>query len=144
AIVKTRNFNWELGFNHTYNKSEVLALDGTQENINGFNINRIGERLNSIYLVRYAGVDPATGDALYLKADGKTTTNVYDPNDKVIVGTFDPPHFGAFNTLVNYKGIELSAQFTYMWGHKIYNNDRQNVENPAYVISNVSADLLHE
>src|SRR5690606_26364026 len=22
AIVKTRNFNWELGFNHTYNKSE--------------------------------------------------------------------------------------------------------------------------
>lgn len=144
VVVKTKQFNWEVGFNHTYNKSEVLELDGSQENINGFNINRIGERLNSIYLVRYAGVDPATGEALYLKADGKTTTNVYDPNDKVIVGTFDPPHFGAFNTLVNYKGIELSAQFTYMWGHKIYNNDRMNVENPAYVISNVSAEMLQE
>jgi TonB-dependent starch-binding outer membrane protein SusC len=143
-IIKKKDFNWQVGFNHTYNKSEILALDGTNENITGFNINRVGEKLNSIYLVRYAGVDPANGDALYYKADGKTTTNVYDPNDKVIVGTFDPPQFGAFSTLVNYKGIELSAQFTYMWGHKIYNNDRQNVENPAYVISNVSADLLHE
>ncbi len=89
-------------------------------------------------------MDPANGDALYYKADGKTTTNQYDPNDKVIVGTFEPPQFGAFNTLVNYRGIELSAQFTYMYGHKIYNNDRQNVENPAYVVSNISADLLHE
>jgi TonB-dependent starch-binding outer membrane protein SusC len=42
------------------------------------------------------------------------------------------------------KGFELSAQFTYMFGHHIYNNDRQNVENPAYVISNVSAALLNE
>lgn len=143
-IIKTKNFNWQLGFNHSFNRSEILALDGTNENINGFNINRVGEKLNSIYLVRYAGVDPANGDALYYKADGKTTTNVYDPNDKAIVGSFDPPHFGAFNTLINFKGIELSAQFTYMFGHKIYNNDRQNVENPAYVISNVSAELLQE
>ncbi|MBC7873373.1 MAG: SusC/RagA family TonB-linked outer membrane protein [Ferruginibacter sp.] len=143
-IIKTTHFNWQLGFNHTINQSEVIALDGTDENIIGFNINRLGERLNSIYLVRYAGVDPANGDALYYKADGKTTTNVYDPNDKAIVGTFDPPHFGAFNTLVNYRGIEFSAQFTYMFGHKIFNNDRQNVENPAYVISNISADLLQE
>lgn len=143
-VIKTRNFNWSVGFNHTFNQSKILALDGTNENVNGLTINRVGEKLNSIYVVRYAGVDPNTGDALYLKADGKTTTNVYDPNDKVIVGSFDPPHFGAFNTTISYKGIELDAQFTYMFGHKIYNNDRMNVENPAYVISNVSADLLHE
>ncbi len=143
-VVKTKNFTWAVGFNHTYNKSEVVELDGTNENINGFVINRLGERLNSIFLVRYAGVDAATGDALYFKADGKTTTNVYDPNDKVIVGTFDPPNFGAFNTSVSFKGLELAVQFTYMFGHKIYNNDRMNVENPAYVISNVNRDLLTE
>jgi TonB-dependent starch-binding outer membrane protein SusC len=132
------------GFNHTFNSSEVLALDGSNENIAGLSINRVGEKLNSVYVVRYAGVDPDNGDALYYKLDGKTKTNVYDPNDKVIVGSYDPPHFGAFSTLANYKGIELSAQFVYMFGHKIYNNDRQNVENPAYVISNVSAELLTE
>jgi len=141
-LVKTRDLTIEVGLNHTYNQSEVMELDGTNENITGFNISRIGERLNSIFLVRYAGVDPDNGEALYLKADGKTTTSVYDPNDKVIEGTFDPPHFGGFHTALNYKGLELAARFTYMFGHKIYNNDRMNVENPAYVISNVNAELL--
>ena len=143
-IIKTKDFNWSINFNHTYNRSKVLALDGTDQNINGIAINKIGEKLNSIYLVRYAGVDPANGDALYYKADGKTTTNVYDPNDKVIVGTFDPPHFGGLTNTLNYRGIELSALITYIYGNKIYNNDRQNVENPAYVISNVNRELLKE
>jgi TonB-linked SusC/RagA family outer membrane protein len=143
-IIRKKDFTWTLGFNHTYNVSKVMELDGTNENVSGLSINRVGERLNSVYVVRYAGVDPANGDALYYKPDGKTMTNVYDPNDKVIVGTYDPSNFGGINTIFRYKGIELSAQFIYMFGHKIYNNDRQNVENPAYVISNVNRDLLHE
>ncbi|HEX5652516.1 MAG TPA: SusC/RagA family TonB-linked outer membrane protein, partial [Chitinophagaceae bacterium] len=143
-IIKSKNFNWNLGFNHTYNKAKVLELDGTEENVAGTAINRVGERPNSIYLVRYAGVDPSDGEALYYMKDGKTTTKVYDPNDRVIVGTYDPPHFGALNSTLNYKGIELGFQFNYMMGHHIYNNDRANVENPAYVISNVNRDLLRE
>ncbi len=143
-VIRTKDFTWSVGWNHTYNKSKVLALDGTNENISGLAINRVGERLNSVFLVRYAGVDPASGEALYYKADGKTTTNVYDPNDKVITGTFDPPNFGGFSTTLNFKGVEFSAQFTYMYGHEIFNTDRVNVENPAYKISNISADLLLE
>lgn len=144
-ILRTKNFTWNLGANYTYNRSKVLALDGDlNENIQGLGINRVGERLNSIYIVRYAGVDPANGDALYYKTDGKTTTNVYDPNDKVIAGVFDPPHFGAINTSFSYKGFELTAQFNWMAGHYIFNNDRGNVENPVYVISNISRDLLRQ
>ena len=143
-IVRSRNINWSLSFNHTFNKSEVLELDGTDQNVQGLAINKVGERLNSIYVVRYAGVDSANGDALYYRADGKTTTNVYDPNDKVIVGSFDPSHFGGLTSSISVKGLELSAQFVYMFGHKIFNNDRMNVENPAYVISNVSRELLTE
>lgn len=143
-IIKTTDLTWSIGFNHTYNKAKVIELDGTEENVSGTAINRVGERPNSIYLVRYAGVDPDNGDALYYKADGKTTTNEYNPNDRVIVGTYDPPHFGAFHTNVSFKGIELGVQFNYMKGHHIYNNDRANVENPAYVISNVNRDLLTE
>lgn len=143
-VIKTKDLTWNVSVNHTYNKAKVMALDGTNENISGTAINRVGERPNSIYLVRYAGVDPANGDALYYKADGKTTTNVYDPNDRVIVGTYDPPQFGAFNSSLSYKGIELGVQFNYIMGNHIFNNDRGNVENPAYVISNVSRELLTE
>lgn len=142
AIIKGKHFNWDISLNHTINRSKVLELDGTEQNITGTVISKVGERLNSIFLVRYAGVDPANGDALYYKADGKTTTNVFDPNDKVITGTYDPPHFGGFTNTISYRGIELAVQFNYMFGHMIYNNDRANVENPVYVVSSVNRDLL--
>lgn len=144
-IIRGKDFTWTLSGNYTYNRSKVVALEsGATENINGLSINRVGERLNSIFIVRYAGVNPANGEALYYRPDGKTTVNAYDPNDKVIAGTFDPPHFGAINTAFAYKGFELTAQFNFMAGHYIFNNDRANVENPVYVVSNISRDLLRQ
>jgi len=141
--VQAKNFTWSVGGNFTYNRNKILQLDGTNENVNGLSINRVGESANSVYVVRYAGVDPATGDALYYTKDGKTT-NQYDPNDKVIVGKYDPPYFGGFNTSFNLKGLEASFLFTYSFGNKIFNNDRVNVENPTYYVSNISRDLLNE
>jgi TonB-linked SusC/RagA family outer membrane protein len=143
-VIRTSSLTWNISFNHTYNKAKVIELDGTDQNVSGTAINKVGERPNSIYLVRYAGVDPDDGEALYYKKDGKTTTKIYDPNDRVIVGTYDPPQFGALNSTLDYKGFQLGFQFNYMMGHHIYNNDRANVENPAYVISNVSRELLTE
>jgi TonB-dependent starch-binding outer membrane protein SusC len=143
-LVKSKNLNVSVNMNWTANASKVLALDGNNEIINGISINRIGERANSIYIVRYAGVDPANGDALYYKADGKTTTNIYDPADAAIVGSFDPKGFGGFGATINYKGIELSALFNYQYGNKIYNNARADVENPQYWFSNLSRDVLRE
>lgn len=143
TVLQTKNLTWDIGGNFTYNRNRILQLDGTNENVNGLSINRVGESANSVYVVRYAGVDPATGEALYYTKDGKTTTQ-YDPNDKVIVGKYDPPYFGGFNTSVNLKGIEASFLFTYSFGNKIYNGDRVNVENPVYYVSNLSKDLLTE
>ena len=142
-IVRSRNFTWSVNANYTYNKNKIIDQAGQDENVNGLFINKVGERANSLYLVRYAGVDPDNGDALYLKKDG-TTTNIYDPTDAVIVGTVDPPQFGGFGTDLNWKGIELSALFTYTKGAVVYNNDRFNVEFPGYWFSRVSTSLLRE
>jgi TonB-linked SusC/RagA family outer membrane protein len=144
AVVQTKDFSWNIGGNFTYNQNKILQLDGTNENVNGNSINRVGSAANSVYLVKYAGVDPATGDALYYGLDGKTTTNQYDPNDKVISGKFDPPYFGGATTSVKYKGIEASVLFTYSFGNKVYNGDRVNVENPGYWYSGISSALLRE
>ena len=51
-------------------KIRLLDQAGQDENVNGLFINKVGERANSLYVVRYAGVDPANGDALYLKKMG--------------------------------------------------------------------------
>jgi hypothetical protein len=42
------------------------------------------------------------------------------------------------------KGFFINTQFTYMGGLSIYNNERNNVENPDYYYDNVNADLLNE
>ena len=142
-IIRGKDFNWSVNANYTYNKNKILDQAGQDENVNGLFINKVGEKANSLYVVRYAGVDPANGDALYFKKDG-TTTNIYDPSDAVIVGTIDPPQFGGFGTDFNWKGIGLNALFTYTMGGVIYNNDRFNVEFPGYWFSRVSSALLTE
>jgi TonB-linked SusC/RagA family outer membrane protein len=143
-IIRSRDFTWQVDGNFAYNKNKLLDQNGMNENISGFFINKVGQPINSIYLVRYAGVDPANGDALYYKKDGKTTTNVYDPADRVLLGTTDPPYYGGFSNTWNVKGFELTALFSYAFGHKLYNNDRVQVENPIYWYSELSKNMLRE
>jgi len=142
-IIRSKNFNWSVNLNYTYNKNKILDQAGQDENVNGLFINKVEERANSLYLVRYAGVDPTNGDALYFKKDGGTT-NIYDPSDAVVVGTIDPPQFGGFGTDLNWKGLSLTALFTFTKGGVIYNNDRFNVEFPGYWYSRVATSLLRE
>jgi TonB-dependent starch-binding outer membrane protein SusC len=143
-IIRTKNFTWSISANHTYNKNKILEQPGLPENINGLFINKEGERANSLYVTRYVGVDAQTGEALYLKKDGKSITNIYDPSDAVIVGTVDPPHFGGFSTNLTYKGIGLEVLFSYAFGNVIYNNDRTNVEYSGYWYSRLAVSMLRE
>ena len=143
-VIRTKDFSWSVEANYTHNKNKLLDQHGQQDNITGLFINRVGQPINTLYLVKYAGVDPQTGEALYFKPDGKTTTNVYDPDDRVLVGPIDPPNFGGFGTTLNYKGVMLDVLFSYAWGAQSYNNDRLNVENPIYWYSNLSAAMLRE
>jgi TonB-linked SusC/RagA family outer membrane protein len=142
-IIRGKDLNWSVNANYTYNKNKILDQAGQDENVNGLFINKVGEKANSLYVVRYAGVDPANGDALYYKLDG-STTNIYDPSDAVIVGTIDPPQFGGFGTDLSWRGIGLNALFTYTIGGVVYNNDRFNVEFPGYWFSRVASSLLTE
>ena len=142
-VIKSRNLTWNINANWTGNKSKIVALDGNDQNIQGISINKVGQPLNSIYLVRYAGVNPVNGEAQYVTRDGKIT-ETYDPNDAVIVGQFDPKGFGGFGTSLSVKGFELSVLFNYQYGHKVYNNGRADVENPQYWYSGLSRAMLRE
>ena len=112
-----------------------------KEIVDGIYINRVGAPVNSLYLVPYAGVNPDNGNAQFLKQNGEVT-EVYNPADRVIVGTTEVPFFGGFGSALHYKGFEASAFFSFATHHKIYNNDRVNVEHPSYLWDNLSVDLL--
>lgn len=143
-IINTKNLVWKANASFTYNRNKIRKLVGNQQEIiNGLSINRVGESINSIYVVRYAGVNPENGNQQFFDKDGKVT-EVYDPNDRVIVGTYEAPYFGGFGSSLSFKGFEVSAFFSFVKGNKIFNNDRSNVEYAQYFWDNLSTDLLRE
>ena len=143
-IINTKNFTWKANVSFTYNQNKIKKLVGDQkEIISGITINRVGESINSLFLVRYAGVNPANGNPKFLDLDGKETETFTSAN-RVLLGSFETPYFGGFGSSLNYKGIEVSAFFSFVKGNYLYNNDRVNVENPQYVTDNLITDLLGE
>ena len=142
-IVRSKDFNLTVFGNYAHNKNRMVDQAGLDQFVDGFGISKVGYAINSIYIVRSAGVNPENGEAQYYKADGSITEN-FSEASRAIVGTTDPTDFGGFGTVVSYKGIELNVQFSYAYGNIIYNNDRQNVENSGYWSTNLSADMLNE
>lgn len=141
-VVKSKDFNFTIQGNLTYNQNKILDLP--QDSIaTSTTILAKGFPVNSLYLVRYAGVNPETGNAQYLAKDGKGT-ETFSVNDKVILGTSDAPWYGGINTTVAYKGIDLSAQLNFFLKRVMFNNDLSNVTNPDYYWDNMSVHLLNE
>lgn len=83
----------------------------------------------AIWAVRSAGIDPATGQELFIKKDG-TYSFTYDVADEVVVGDMQPKLEGVLGTTFYYKGFSLGAYFRYQLGGQIFNTDLYNkVEN---------------
>ncbi len=144
-IIRNRDLRVTFNGNLTYNQNEVLKLAGTDTIVSGIVARIVGKPIQSLFLVEYAGVNPDNGNALYRNLDGTTTESTQGlANQRKIVGNGDPNLFGGFGLDVNYKGIALNAQFSYMYGLSAYNNERNNIENPDYYYDNVNADLLTE
>lgn len=142
-IIRTRDLRLTFSGNISYNKNQIVELAGKDSVITGFLIRTKGKPINSLYLVDYAGVNPANGEAQYRKPDG-TITETFSLADRQNVGSSDPNLFGGFGMNLNYKGLAISTQFSYILGTKVYNNERANLENPDYYFDNMNVDLLRE
>lgn len=131
-IIRTDDFAWNLGGNFAFNHNEVTSLpkDPNGENIEittGTRYRAVeGYSINSWYMKEWAGVDPANGDPLWYKNDGnggKTTTNVYTDADRYFQGgNAQPNKYGAINTRIDLFGFYAKANFSFAFGHKIYDN----------------------
>lgn len=141
-VVRVNQFKWSVGTTLSYNKNEILDLGQVSEFELGTSIVREGLPIGTHYLVKWAGVNPATGDAMYYTKDGEIT-NKYSADDAVAeFGTSEPPFYGGFNTSVSYKGFELNADFSFAQGFSRFNNQRFFQENPNFAQFNQSTAML--
>lgn len=147
-IIRTKDFTWNVSANVSYNKNKLVELyNGVTEYVQSTTGLKfvVGHSVHEFFLNRYAGVNPANGDALWYTKDGELTTE-FREEDKVMTGkTFDSPWAGGFGTSLAWKGLSLSAQFSWMANRWVMNNDRFFEEsNGLYSSYNQSKRLLYD
>ena len=57
-----------------------------------------------VYAVRSAGIDPATGNEIFIKKDGSYTYE-WKQEDEVLIGDSNPKVQGSFQTSLVYKDL---------------------------------------
>ena len=137
TIIRNNDITWTANLNLTHYKNTVDELDASvRENGIKYSTSIIteGGSLYDAYLFRYAGVDKETGEALYYYKEkdekgnetGKDlTTNNFSKADKYNCGSVLPKVYGGFGTTVYAYGFDLSAQFQFQLGGKIYDGSYQ-------------------
>ena len=85
-IIKTKDFTWNVFANASYNKNKLTELyNGIDEYVDSnVTMYSVGHTVAGFYMVRYAGVNPANGDALWYTKDGKIT-NEFSEEDRVLI-----------------------------------------------------------
>ena len=124
-IVRNADLIWTVGGNVAFLDNKVESLVDGEDIIRGTTILREGEEINSFYLPRYAGVNPANGQPLYLDNDGNLTNEYSDSFETLIDGKSPAADFeGGFFTSVRYKGFGLRSDFVFKAGNYILNFQR--------------------
>ncbi|SHM35177.1 SusC/RagA family TonB-linked outer membrane protein [Flavobacterium chilense] len=149
--IETEEFKWNTSFNLTTNQSKVKSLPNNNTDIiTSYNINRVGEYISAFYLVEYAGVDPANGDALFVKntknADGsvdRSTTNDYSEAKRIVAGNPFPTLMSGLTNTITYKGVDFTFTFQGEWGASIYNSAGRYQSTAADYFDNQTADQLN-
>ena len=146
TLIAAKDFLWTVNANVSYNHNRITELyNGVEEyERSGTNTKLVvGHPLGEFYINRYAGVNPANGDALWYTKDGELTTVLRD-EDKVLVGkSYIAPWQGGFGTAMSWKGLSLTAQFSWVADRWMLNNDRYFDEsNGRFASYNQSRRLL--
>jgi TonB-linked SusC/RagA family outer membrane protein len=122
ANILTGSFIWTMDYNMAFNRNTILDIDGPEITPNGLNYVIEGQPIGVFKLVKYAGVDPANGDALYyLGPDSNETTNNFNLAEPQIVGSPNPDFTGGINNYFQFKGFDLNILASFVYGNMVYN-----------------------
>ncbi|WP_165503553.1 SusC/RagA family TonB-linked outer membrane protein [Pedobacter hiemivivus] len=118
---------WTLGVNGTAYKStykgfnnQLASLNTKQQTAKSVTRYKDGYSPQDIWAVPSMGIDPASGQEIFLRKDGQYTF-VYSPDDIVRVGNEQPKLEGVISNSVVYKGFNLGVNLRYILGRDIFN-----------------------
>ena len=140
--IKTQNIQWDINFNATFNHNEITSLDPSIDEGGlkySYSILKKGGSVYEAYMTKYAGVNHETGEAQwYMDVTGEDgtvtqqlTTDITEAT-QYDLGTTLPTVVGGFGTSLAAYGFDLTAQFSYQLGGKIYDGMYQSLMHNGY------------
>jgi TonB-linked SusC/RagA family outer membrane protein len=122
--VKTKNFNWESGFNGSYNASKVIALANGQQRFDvgtgeffGFVSHEVGMPLASLRGFDYKR--DAKGNII-------TSGGLFQQGNLMTYGSAIPKWVGGWLNTFTFKGFRVFTQIDFKAGYKIMSNSNLN------------------
>ena len=154
---RMRDMTWNVTLAAAHNKNEIRKLSTAMKKMNEealnsanskgdttvFRLYEEGRSQSALMVVRSLGIDPATGNEIYIKKDGSLTYE-YDVNDKVEVGDENPKFQGNVQTNFYWKGFNLYLLFNYEYGAKIYNSTLATKVEGADPLYNADKRVLYD
>ncbi|QEC42909.1 SusC/RagA family TonB-linked outer membrane protein [Pseudobacter ginsenosidimutans] len=129
-----KQFSWWVEVNAAHNKNTALELYNDNGKANGNYIWTKGKDINTLYLIRWAGVDPRDGAPLWYDFNGNLTRS-YSIDNRVPWKSANPDLFGGVRNQIEYKQFSLSALISYQIGGYAFstfgrgiNSDGLNIE----------------
>jgi len=119
---------WTSNLNISANRNKVLKLYNDQpidDLGRGSNRVMVGQPIGIFYSYQSLGVNPSTGDIVYLDKnfDGSITTD-----DRTIIGNPQPKFVGGFTNGFAYKNFDLNVFFQFSYGNDVFNGSRLYLE----------------
>ncbi|MBG43895.1 MAG: SusC/RagA family TonB-linked outer membrane protein, partial [Aequorivita sp.] len=146
-VFRSSDFTWTLGGNILFLDTEIVKLPEGEpiDPDNTFSIRFAeGRKINEHFLIRYAGVDPATGRAQFYGADGNVYFADQLPEDENQNRVFQGKSAiadkeGGFFSNITYKGFGLRTDFVFKYGNWINNYVRSDRESDGLAIADNQA-----
>ena len=148
AIVKNKNFDWNLGVLFSTNKNEILTLGTTNADIypgpnflGQTNILQVGKPIGNFWGFQRIGTwgeSEAQEAALYGKKPGDikrldvNKDHLFDNSDAMVLGNMFPKYEMTFTTSVRYKNWNLRADVQMRQGNKVMNVTTLTIEDRQY------------
>ena len=121
-----------LNFVGNYNKNEITELPDGQTELIG--TGRVGGPIFEYYQYRYAGVNPANGNKLFLTANDELTETPNVDTDRVWTNkNIYPDYIGSVGFDFSWKGLFVTTLFNYTIGTDRFDNDYAGLMNPASI-----------
>ncbi|MFD2940695.1 SusC/RagA family TonB-linked outer membrane protein [Flavobacterium notoginsengisoli] len=121
------NIIWGIGLTATTNENKLggfnnalASLNDAAEQTSSLSRYYDGASTNDLWAVPSLGIDPGTGQEIFLKKNGETTF-VLDKKDEVVMGNSREKATGVISTNLMYKGFSFGLFVRYSYGADRFN-----------------------